>query len=267
MRVDLQTIVDSLWATSFVLQLLVCGMLVVRGHFRRLPLSTAYIALNICQAVLLFFVYRHFGAQSSAAYVAGWWSEAVTVLARVFATLEILHVALVSYRGIWGLAWRVLGLTSLVMAILVTLASRGDVDRALLSADRGFHLIFATAAIAALLLIHHYRISVSGVYRTLLASLCFYSCIKILMNTVLQNILYQQYLEYGPIWHIVLLFAFIVVLAQWTRALWVPLPAIEPQRAVLPSAIYQRISPEINFQLEAMNKRLMGFFKIEERRL
>jgi hypothetical protein len=32
----------------------------------------------------------------------------------------------------------------------------------------------------------------------------------------------------------------------------------------LPSSVYQRISPEINLQLLAINKRLMNFFKIEE---
>ena len=258
---------DSLWGASFLLQLLVCGILIFRGHFRRLPFCTAYIALNICQAVLLFFIYRHFGTQSHAAYVFAWWSEAVTIVARVLATLEILHTALASCRGIWGLSWRVLGLTSLAMSLVVAVASRGDVDWALLNADRGFHLIFATAAIAALLLVRYYRISVPGVYLTLLAALCFYSCIKILLNTVLQNILYAEFLEYGAIWQIASLFSYVVVLVLWTRALRAPLPAMEPQRAVLPSAVYQRVSPQINSQLEAMNKRLMGFFKIEERQL
>jgi hypothetical protein len=265
LKTNLQTIVDSLWGASFLLQLLVFGILMFRGHFRRLPFCTAYIALNICQAVLLFFVYRYFGTASHTAYVLAWWSEAVTIFARVFATLEILGTALASYRGIWGLAWRVLGLTSLVMSLVVAVASRGDVDWALLNADRGFHLIFATAAVACLLLVRYYRISVDSVYLTLLAALCFYSCIKILLNTILQNILYAQYLEYGAIWQIAALFSYIVVLSLWTRALWAPLPAKEPQRAVLPSAVYQRASPEITSQLAAMNKRLMGFFKIEER--
>ena len=49
---------------------------------------------------------------SHAAYIAGWWSEAITLLARLFATVEILHLVLISYRGIWGLAWRLLAATS-----------------------------------------------------------------------------------------------------------------------------------------------------------
>ena len=265
MKINLPTIVNGLWAVSFLLQLLVCGILIFRGHFRTLPLITAYIALNICQAVVLYLVYRRFGTLSHPAYSAGWWSEAITVLARVFATVEILHLALNSYRGIWGLAWRLLSLISLAVSIMVALASRGDVDWALLHADRGYHLIFAVAMVGCLLLIRYYGISVGRVYRTLLATLCFYSCVKILLNTVLQNILYAQYLQYGAIWQIVSLFSYIVVLVLWAEALWHPLPAIEPQRAVLPSSVYQRVAPEINLQLEMINKRLMDFLKIEGR--
>lgn len=187
------------------------------------------------------------------------------MVGRVFATVEVLRLALISYRGIWGLAWRVLVAASLVMSIPVAWASRGNVNWALLNADRGFHLIFATATIACLLLIRHYRISLGRVYRTLLATLCFYSCIKILTNTVLQNVLYAQYLESGPIWQSVTLFPYLIVLTLWAGALAHPLPAIEPQQAMLSPSIYRQISPEINFQLQAMNRRLMSFWKIEER--
>jgi hypothetical protein len=265
LKITPPTIVNGLWAVSFLLQLFVCGILMFRGHFRTFPFLTAYVALNICQAVLLYFIYRRFGRLSHAAYVAAWWSEAITVLARVFATVEIIHMALISYRGIWGLAWRLLGLISLVMSIAVTLAAEGDATWALLNADRGYHLIFAMATVGCLLLIRYYRISVRRVYKTLLATLCFYSCVKILLDTVLQNILYAQYLEYGAIWQMVSLLSYIVILTLWAEALWHPLPVIEPQRAVLPPSVYQQVAPEINFQLDAINKRLMGLFKIKER--
>ena len=187
------------------------------------------------------------------------------MVGRVFATVEVLRLALISYRGIWGLAWRVLVAASLVMSILVAWASRGNVNWALLNADRGFHLIFATATIACLLLIRHYRISLGRVYRTLLATLCFYSCMKILINTVLQNVLYAQFLEFGAIWQIASLFSYIVVLLLWAGALARPLPVIEPQQAMLSPSVYEQISPEINFQLQEMNRRLMSFWKIKDR--
>lgn len=265
MKINLPTIVNGLWAISFLLQLLVCGILVFRGHLRSLPFITAYIALNIFQAVLLYFVYRRSGRLSPTAYLAAWWSEAITVLARVFAAVEIIHMALISYRGIWGLAWRLLCLTSLVMSMAVLSAAGGDLNWALLNADRGYHLIFALATVGCLLLIRYYRISVAPTYRTLLATMCFYSCVKVLLNTVLQNILYTQYREYGATWQIASLFSYIIVLALWAERLWHPLPDIEPQRAVLPPSVYQQVAPEINLQLEAINKRLMGFFKLRER--
>ena len=108
----------------------------------------------------------------------------------LFATVEILHLVLISYRGIWGLAWRLLATTSVVVLVCVGVASRGRPDLALMRADRGYHLIFAAALISCLALIRYYFIRVENAYKVLLVGFCFYSCVKILLNTVLYDYLY-----------------------------------------------------------------------------
>jgi hypothetical protein len=261
---NLPPFVQILWATSIAVQLALCGILIYFRHFRKLPFFTAYVCLNIAQSLFLYPIYLHYGAYSHTAKLAGWWSEAITLLARIFATLEILHVVLIAYRGIWGLAWRLLATTSVVVFVCVVAASWGDAERALMRADRGYHLIFAAALISCLALIRHYLIRVGKVYKVLLVGFCFYSCVKILLNTVLYDSLYQQRSQYTTIWQVLVISPYLIVLLFWGAALLRPLPKMQEQQAVLPTSLYGRISPEINLQLQAINKKLMNFWKIEE---
>jgi len=130
-------------------------------------------------------------------------------------------------------------------------------------ADRGYHLVFAAALISCLALIRYYFIRVDYAYKVLLAGFCFYSCVMVLLNTVLYDFLYQQHSPYGSLWQILALSPYLIVLLFWGAALLHPLPAIQKQQA-LPTSMYGRISPEINLRLQAINRQLMNFFKIEK---
>ena len=152
MAINFNLVVQYLWLASVLLQLVVLGILILRGHIRRLPFFTTYILLNLCQAALLYAIYARFGKYSHQAYAVAWWSEAITLLARVCATIEILRLVMISYRGIWGLVWRLLTFSALLVLIGVAAMAHGDAGWALMEADRGFHLIFATALIACLVL-------------------------------------------------------------------------------------------------------------------
>ncbi len=243
-----------------------CAILIIRGHVRRLPIFTSYIVLDLFQAVLLFAVYRKYGFDTHTSLVVGWWSEAITLFVRGFATMEILHLVLDIYRGIWGLTWRVLAATSFVILICVALISRGDADWALLHAVRRYHLVFAAGIIACLILLQYYFIQVEPVYKTLLVGFCFYSCIAILLNTVLQVVPYKYQPSAISLWQNLELFSYVLVVFVWIRALARrPLPAAAEQQ-ILPTAAYSRLSPEINYQLHLMNKQLMNFWNLEEPR-
>ena len=159
------------------------------------------------------------------------------------------------------MAWRVVAGTSLVMLIFVVAASRGRPDLALMRADRGYHLIFAAAIISCLALIRYYFIRVENAYKVLLVGFCFYSCVMVLLNTILYD--FQQHSSNAAVWKILALFPYLIVLLFWGAALVRPLPPIQKQQDPPPST-YGRISPEINLQLQAINKQLMNFFKIEE---
>jgi len=242
-------------------QTLVCGIILAREHFRRLPWLTAYIILNILQAVQLFATYRIYGDTSTTAASVAWWSEAATLAARICATVEIIWLVIQNYRGIWGLLWRLLAACCSAALLVGVFASGGDRYWALVEVDRGFHLVFAVGLISVLFLLHHYSVPVHPVYKTLLAGLCFYSCLKVLMNTV--RLLYGPFEQYEHVWQTGVLLAFSVMMIWWAAALRHVLPARIAER-VAPDADYGGLRPHIQWQLEAVNRQLMNFWKIEE---
>jgi hypothetical protein len=53
------------------------------------------------------------------------------------------------------------------------------------------------------------------------------------------------------------------VLILWGSVLSNPLPPVQQRPVLLPDSAYTDISPEINDQLQAINKRLTDFWKIK----
>lgn len=263
MAFDLSTIVEYLWAATFLLQLGLCALLFIRGYFRRLPFFSAYITLNLCQAIFLYLIYRYYGDKSMAGYVAGWLSEAITLAARLCATVELLHLVLMSYRGIWGMTWRLLAFVCPLILVLVGVFSPSAPPVFVMQVDSGYHIVFAVALVLCLGLLHYYPIRVEPVYKVLLSGFCWYSCAKILINTALQGYSYPQNLHYWPIWQTLALSSYLLVLILWGSVLLNPPPPIRQQPALLPDSVYTDISPEINDQLQAINKRLSDFWKIK----
>jgi hypothetical protein len=260
LQLPLPTGVQISWAVSAIAQLSVCAVVLARGHFRRLPFFTTYLVLNILQAVLLFFAYRTLGDSSNAAKSIAWWSEAITLAARICATVEIIWLVIQAYRGIWGLAWRLLAACCSAALLIAVLASAGDRYWALVEVDRSFHLVFAAGLISVLVLLHHYSVPVHPVYKALMAGFCFYSCLKVLMNTV--RLLYGEFERYEQVWQTGLVLAFSAMMFWWAGALRRALPAKIAQPAA-PDGDYACMRSQIQLQLEAINGQLVNFWKIE----
>jgi hypothetical protein len=189
-------VVQWIWAFSVAAQVVVCAMLFFRGHFRKLPVFTAFIALNICQAVFLYLVYTRFGFGSHSAKTLAWWSEAGTLFLRTLATTEVLRLVLSPYNGIWGLGWRVLAVAFVAVFSYSAIRAGSDANWAIVLADRGFHLAFA---VACLLLLRYYTIPVYPACKALLAGFCIYSCTVVLANTVGRTLFQHEFKRYQPI--------------------------------------------------------------------
>jgi hypothetical protein len=253
-----------LWACSVLAQLLVLALLFIKGNFRKLPYFTAYVVLNICQAGFLFFVYSHSWSDPDTSGTLAWVSECVTFLAQALATTEILGITLRRYQGIWGLAWRALTVVSGIVVLLVALAAQGHwVTSRWFQLDRGYHLTFASALIAFLLLVRYYSIAVPPAFKMLLGGFCFYSCMEIVVNTLLQAYFKKDFFRHQAAWQLLTLSSFVAVQVIWAVALRKPLPVEKRQPEPPSDSDYQRLSPQINEDLRRLNEKLLRLWKLE----
>lgn len=253
-----------LWACSVSAQLITLALLFSRNSFRKLPLFTAYTALNFCQVVYLVIVYSTPGLSRQKLIDLAWYSECITLFAQGWATAEILKVTLKPYQGIWGLVWRALAGTSIFVVLAVALMTQGDWAAKWFELNRGYHLTFAAAVIASLGVVRYYSIQVPSAYKIILGGFCFYSCTEILLNAILQPLLKARYDDYQPVWQSVTMLSFLAVEIVWVAALWKPLP-VDARQAPPSDSIYQQVSPEINKRLRELNEKLLRLWKMEAR--
>ncbi len=254
------------WAFSVAIQVILLLLLFLNRNFRRLSFFTAYIGLNLCQGAFLAIVYSLYGFGSDRVYSLGWYSECVTFIAQALATLEILRLTLRPFQGIWSLAWRALGAVAAVVVTLVALGTRGSWGLAgWFQINRGYHLTFAAALIACLLVVRYYSIPVPTAYKMIMGGFCLYSCMDVIINTGIQTVLYRQFRAYGPVWETMILLSFVLMIGIDIAALWKPLPHDERQAPPPSDSTYQRLSPEINEQLRRLNEKLLRLWKLEGR--
>ena len=256
--------VQWVWELSVAAQITVCAVLFFKGNFRRLPLFTMYVLSNICQAVALYLIYTRVGFQSRAAVLIGWSSQCVPQLFRVLAISEVLRLVIKPYRGIWGLAWRLLAVAFGVVFSFALIDSGRDLSWAIALADRGFHLAFAVALVACLLLVHYYSVHIHPVYKALLGGFCFYSCTVVTANTIGRTLFLHGNSDFRMGWQLLTMGTFVAVLAVWAVALRTPLPErAQPQVPPGAARTYWEMSPRINERLRLLNEQLDHFWKPE----
>lgn len=253
-----------LWAISVFVQVALFFFLFRTGNARKLPILTWYVALNLCQAGLLVFLYSRFAPGLHDVYRLSWGSEAITLVFQALAATETLRLVLAPYPGIWSLSWRALSLAAGIVVFVAAYAA-GSLDWVLLRADRGYHLTFAGAFIACQVLVRYYSIAIPRAYKLLLAGFCIFSCSMVLINTVFQSLLWGHYANYRLIWDLLSMFSFVIFQALCVIAVWKPLPADTRKPAWNSDEVYRELTPEISAQLQLLNDRLARLWKREAR--
>jgi hypothetical protein len=249
---SLPRLILLLWAISFIVQLSLVMVIIVKRQFQNLPLFSVYVAVNLLQAVFLFLLYSHFGFASQTARHLYWLSEAIALTAQALAASEVIHQVLRDYAGIWALAWRLIALAGVMVVSYAAASAQQRPQWSLLIANRGYHLTFAVALISCLLLVRFYSIPLDPVYKTLLAGFCVFSCAVVAANTLLQSLFLRHFPHFEEIWNYVEMLVFIGVQLAWAIALRHPV-RVRAKPALLPPSSYDRLSPEVNSRLRELN--------------
>jgi hypothetical protein len=262
---DLPALLRIIWIASGVLQLAILVLIVVRRHYRTLPMFAWFVGLNLAQALVMAGVYQHYGFASALAFRAFWASEVITMIVQTLASAEILHRALDDYPGIWELVWRVILLSVIVIIGYSWMTASREGQWGLLAAVRGYYLTFAIAFVLCLLVVRHYSISIDPVYKLLLGGFCFYSCGCFVSDTLLKQQFLDHFKKYSDVWNESELLIFFVVLMVWVVALRHPVRAAALTPSSGPSipsgGAYEIIAPQINSRLRELNDTLRKFFR------
>lgn len=260
----LDAVVRWVWALSAAVQAVLCVVLFLKGNFRRIPIFTCYAVANLFQAIVLYVVYYRMGFRTLNAVIFAWSTQACIQILRAAATTEVLRVVLKPYRGIWGLAWRLLAAAFFVIFAIALIDSGRNLTWVVVLADRGFHLAFGIALVACLLLAHYYSIPVHPVYKSLLGGFCFYSCTVVLANTLGGALFVHGNANFQRTWQLVTMLAFVAVVSVWANALRRPLPESKQDlgpKGTAPS--YWEMSTQINERLRLLNDQLGRLWKLE----
>lgn len=258
--------VQCIWVGCILGQLSVLILLFLARNSRKVPFFTAFIALNICQGGFIVILASLPGIRLATYQNLAWASECVTLVAQALATTEILGITLRPFPGIWGLVWRALVATSALVVMIVTLASHyHGASEGWFQLNRGYHLTFAFAVIACLLLVRYYAIQVPTAFKLILGGFCLNSCVEVLINTFIQVLFHRGYEVHQAAWQILTMLSFAIALVIWVVALRKPFPVDDRQIASLTDSEYRRLSPEINERLRELNEKLLRLWKLEAR--
>jgi hypothetical protein len=169
---------------------------------------------------------------------------------------EIFRLVLKPYRGIWALGWRLLAVASGAVLVYAVVDAGGSVRLAIPKADRGVMLAFAVALVGLFLLVRYYSIPMQPVHKALLGGFCFYSCVAVLISTLLERIFVPQSAYHESIWNSATLVSYFAVLVVWAAALRSSLPTVEEGPSLLPGAVYNEVTPLVHARLRLLNDRL-----------
>jgi hypothetical protein len=257
----LSTSLKLIWLASGILQFAILVLLVVRRHYRTLPMFAWYIGLNLAQAIIMVGIYSHFGFYSAPSFRTYWATEVIIMVAQTLASTELLHRALQGYPGIWQLTWRVIFSAIIVVTIRAWATANSTDQWGLWSAHIGYYLTFAIAFVFCLLLIRRYSILIDPVYKMLVGGFCFYSCGSIIADALMKSQYLKRFPAYAEVWNYSELWVFVITLVVWIVALRHPVRASSQAPSTPSGGAYEEIGPQVNARLRELNETLRKFFR------
>src|SRR5216684_5150901 len=180
-----------MWAVNTATSVFLLVLLVLRKNYRKYPVFTFYIFVNLALSISLFTIYRQWGFHSKASWFFAWGMTAVVICARALAVAELCRHILARYRGIWAFARRILLGSAGLVLLYSGVAARHQWKLALPSAERGLELAIATVIVVLFLFTRYYDVRIESADRLLSTGFCLYSCFRALNDTIADRVLYR----------------------------------------------------------------------------
>jgi hypothetical protein len=242
-KAELQELQQILWLVNIAAAVLLLILVAVRRNYRPFPAFSLYLLTNTTFS---------WGKSSVFSLWFSWGMRALAIVARALAVAEICRHLLARYRGIWGLAWRVLlGCASWTL-IYCCIAAKYQWKLVLISAERGLELAIAAVIVSVFIFVRYYGVEAQPADRSLTIGFCLYSCFIVLNDTILERFLDK----YVALWNFLGMLAYLGSLLLWAWALRKSQTEAIPEEPLLPATVYQALAPQINLRLQLLNDHL-----------
>lgn len=253
---------NVLWAATMLLAIALATLVFLQRSYKAYPLFFTYILSVLLQNLVFVLSYRLWGFGSAVSFRIAWSAQGLVTLARAAAVAEICHRILARFRGIWGLAWRLLLAAAAFISLYAWAVSRGSWPFAILNLDRGLELAMTTVIVLLFVFARYYEVGVESAVRTVAIGFFLYSCFRVLNDTILEGWLHR----YAALWNLLGTLSFLASMLLWSWAFRRTQPATTFETERVPEDLYRALAPEINARLRELNEQLRHFGHTEGKR-
>jgi hypothetical protein len=250
------------WALTTTLELALLVQLVRRKLGRIYPLFFTYLVTAILQSAAVAVLYRNTNLEKETVWNIAWGTQALVVLLRSLALLELTRKILSQYVGIWALARRLLLCVAAAVIAYDLVLSKGQWQWLIMNGVRGLELAMAAVIVTMLLFARYYRVPINQFQGALAVGFCLYSSFNVINYSLLEKVVQQ----YAVLWNFLGLFAFIASLLVWTSAASRYAESEEvavPQ--TIPAELYGKLSSEVNMRLYLLNQQVIQLLHLRDR--
>jgi hypothetical protein len=249
-----------LWGSATLLTLMLLARSFVARQIRQLPFFSLYLVLNLLQTVFLVLLYSVYGFTSDTAYIPGWTTQGIVVVARALAAVEICYLVLGGFTGVWSLATRIFGAAGMLVLCAALYFGRVNYQSAISTLEIGLEGCIATSVTGLFLFARYYGVQIQPATRLVGLGFGLLSCAKILNDLIFERLARVH----GNGWNYASSAAFVGVLLMWIWALRKPFEETLPQPMFKSSALYSSLIPQVNQRLAKLNEQLIQLWNPEQ---
>ena len=263
-----------LWCLTFGFELFLCILVYARGVHRRLPFFAGYATLLVLCTSVLELIYFRFGFRSSTYYYTNWIIIGLNTVGRSLAIAELCHYGLRLYRGVWALTWRFLSILTIILlghAAIDTWGQPSWFATYVLTVNRDLEFTSVLILVVLLIVRQYYGLGMESLEKWIAVGICLFCLVDAVDKTMLRDLLASSFQHLSlmrpqierlnEMCNTIEFSAFMVSLGIWCFALRKPLPAPAATPQLLPTEVYEELSPAVNLRLRAFNDRLLEMLK------
>jgi hypothetical protein len=244
-------------ATALTLFLLI-QIFLLRAH-EKYRFFTAYLCANLLQTAVGVYLYQTYGFKTPYGYRVAWTTQAIVVIGRGFAAAEICYRILGKFKGIWGLAVRILVACGVIVLISTLYFGARSYQLTVITLEMSLEAFIATCIVGLLLFARYYAVPVEPTAGMVCLGLGLLSCCKLLNDLVFERHV-QSYLG---TWNYVSSAAFVGILLLWNWVLRKPATHTVQEPQLNGVEIYQSLIPQVNLKLLELNRQLSHLLQPE----